>query len=131
VSAPAGTRSRVLRSLTAIYWLSIFTFTHLPPSKLPETHVSDWVEHFVAYAVLGLLLCASLRVTRPRWSIPRVALLALSILLIYGAVDELTQPLVHRICSLDDWFADALGAAAGVAAAMLLGRALAREAPRS
>ena len=47
---------KILWSLTAIYWLTIFTLTHLPPTRLPQTHVSDKVEHFTAYFILATLL---------------------------------------------------------------------------
>jgi VanZ family protein len=69
--------------------------------------------------VLAGLLVASLRTAgvAPRLS----GWLVIGICLLYGAIDELTQPLVGRFCSFDDWLADASGAIAVVAAAMVIG----------
>ncbi|HEY7089178.1 MAG TPA: VanZ family protein [Tepidisphaeraceae bacterium] len=106
------TRLRLAAIVTAVYWLGILTLTHLPPTRLPETHVSDKLEHFVAYFILGILLWTTLRLLRPQWPISRITLIVVPILLAYGALDELTQPWSHRTCSLYDWYADASGAAA-------------------
>lgn len=92
--------------MTGAYWISIFILTHLPPTTVPKTRVSDKALHFGVYAILGVLLHLSVR---PRaW---KKILLVLAVLLLYGAMDELTQPLVGRFCSFDDWLADAAGAA--------------------
>lgn len=96
-------------SMTAAYALLAFVLTHLPPSELPKTRVSDKLAHFVAYFILTSLLYISLWVARRAlvWTIVLTMLIAL----VYGAFDELTQPLVGRFCSLHDWLADAAGAA--------------------
>jgi len=126
---------RITRSglwlITSAYWLLLATATHLPPAKLPATHVSDKLEHFAAYFVLTVLVYASLRKMR-NWA-GSALVIALVIALIYGAIDEQTQKLVGRDCSLRDWIADAGGAVAAVVAlrlaAPLAGRS-ARSAPR-
>jgi VanZ family protein len=106
---------RITRSglwlITGAYWLLLATATHLPPAKLPATHVSDKVEHFVAYLILAVLVYASLR--KMRYRVGSALVIALVIALIYGAIDEQTQKLVGRDCSLRDWIADAGGAVAG------------------
>lgn len=101
--------------ITGAYWIFIFTLTHLPPSKLPQTHVSDKLAHFAVYSILGILLflCISLRNIKPL----KVALLVIVIAATYGALDELTQPYFQRDCSIYDWYAD-LG---GTVTAALLG----------
>ncbi len=94
----------------ALYWLLICTLTHLPASDLPHVEVNDKIEHFAAFSLLGFLLNAVLRqVTRRHcdW-------LTLTIILIYGALDEWLQPLTGRSCEFNDWLADGAGAAAGV-----------------
>jgi VanZ family protein len=111
----------LIRTITAIYWLGLFTVTHLPPTRMPRTRVWDKLEHFVAYAILaGLLFVAIGR--RRVW-------LVLAICLVYGAFDELTQllPFVRRQCSLVDWIADALGAIFALAACNLIATRRARR----
>ena len=104
---------RVIWSLTAIYWLGIFALTHLPPVEIPKMHISDKLAHFSVFAVLGVLVHLSL------WPSRRAAFfimaVTMAVTLIYAAVDELTQPIVGRTCSLRDWYADAWGAATAVA----------------
>lgn len=104
---------RLLRTATVclvLYWLLIATLTHLPAREIPHVEVNDKVEHLVAFAVLAFLLNLVLRSRTPRhcdW-------LTLAIVITYGAVDELLQPLTGRGCDLADWFADGAGAATGV-----------------
>ena len=119
----AVTRFRTLLWLLTVgYWLTLLTLTHLPPSRLPETHLSDKFEHFTAYALLaGLVhLC--------QWPGKRtlftVSIGTILLLLAYGAFDELTQPFFHRTCSIYDWYADAAGILTAVAV-MSVGRRLA------
>jgi VanZ family protein len=107
------------------YWVFIAAVTHLPPTKLPETGIKDTYEHFTAFALLAVLLCTAL--SSLNWSIARVAGWSFAIAAAYGAIDEGTQPLVGRVCSLSDWMADASGAAVAVALFVLVrsvGRAL-------
>jgi VanZ family protein len=67
--------------------------------------VSDKLAHFIAYFILAALLVLSIR-TRSLVG----ALLGIMVVLAYGAFDELTQPLVGRFASLEDWLANAAGA---------------------
>jgi len=103
-----------------LYWIALLIATHLPPDRLPTTHVSDKLEHFVGYGLLTtLLLFAASRGSAPL-TMKRVAII-LGIVLVYGIADERTQPWFGRTCSLTDWIADAAGAgAAAIAARMLL-----------
>ena len=98
----------------AIYWLIIFTGTHIPPSDLTvPVEANDKVLHFTAYFLLafGIALCwqlgAGILNSRHLWIVWFVAIA-------YGAADEITQIPVHRDCDFWDWTADACGAAAGV-----------------
>jgi VanZ family protein len=100
------------------YWIVLATATHLPPSRLPETGIKDKYEHFGAYVLLAALLCVVLAsrgmsILDASW---RSFLIALS----YGAIDEWTQPLVGRTCSLMDWIADAAGAGVAIAVFLLV-----------
>jgi VanZ family protein len=106
-------------SLTAAYWVGIFYLTHIPPLRVPRTRVSDVHAHFAAYAVLAAMLLWSLRYTNlsPRaaaWWVVFVGLF-------YGAVDEVLQIPVGRICSMRDWLADATGVVTVVAVAVVIG----------
>lgn len=110
--------TRVLGPLLAMYWLIMFAATHLPQSALPQTSLGDKTEHFIAYGLLGFSISIWLSLAKPRLRHPLI--IALLIALIYGAVDELTQPIVNRYADLRDWLADAIGAALGIALASLV-----------
>ena len=104
--------------------LVLLTATHLPPSSplLPdEVHNLDKVFHFTAYAILAGLLAnvwqlksGILTARHLRWAWVAVA--------IFGALDEITQIVVDRDCSIWDWSADVVGAACGLLAFVWLRR---------
>lgn len=115
--APAHTRAGLVqrwkwlwRALAPLYAATLFTLTHLPPSRLPPTiPVSDKLEHFGAYAMLAAfvwLAAGTFGWTRHAACAP-VAFLAIAA---FSAIDEVTQPWVGRDASLYDWFADLGGA---------------------
>ncbi|MCG6155652.1 VanZ family protein [Rubinisphaera margarita] len=108
----------VLLILLIGYATTLVVFTHLPVEDVPDTGASDKLLHFGAYAVLGLLAAANLRVRR----MPSVTqgLLLWASLAVFGAFDEMTQALVERSPELLDWSADIVGAAAGILAVSLL-----------
>ena len=124
--APAGSPFRRLRllfwSLTAAWWVLIATLTHLPPSELPRVTGSDKLHHFVAFAILALLLGFALLFTFPRR--PWLPWAVLGVGMCYGAADELTQSWVGRISSFDDWLADAVGTTAGILPVLVVQRVL-------
>jgi VanZ family protein len=94
-------------------WAGAFVASHLPPDDVPDLHASDKVLHCVGYSGLTTLLVLALAsFGRPRRA--RI-LLAMVILLAYGAFDELTQPAFLRTASFHDWQADAAGTAIAVA----------------
>jgi VanZ family protein len=90
------------------YWVALVVATHLPPRDVPNTGINDKLQHFAAYAILATLLVLTTR-TRTMKGV----IIAIAICLIYGALDEWTQPLVGRDCELLDWLADAIGAIVG------------------
>ena len=58
--APVQRHRRLIRWSLLIYWLLLFTATHVPPRAMPNTHVSDKLEHFTSFAILASLLELSL-----------------------------------------------------------------------
>jgi len=102
-----------LLAVCALAWACAFVATHLPPKDVPDLHTSDKALHMVGYGGLTTLFVLSLAsLGRPRGA--RI-LLAIGILLAYGAFDELTQPAFSRTADFHDWLADAGGAAIAVA----------------
>lgn len=98
-----------------LYWIALCVATHVPPAEAPlPSGLNDKLAHVAAYLVLAFLastawqLASGILTSRHLW-------FAWLVIVIYGALDELTQPLVGRDCSLLDWAADAVGAAAGIA----------------
>ena len=93
--------------MVVVYWLAMFAGTHYP--KPPHTafgNADKWM-HFSAYFGLAVLLSIATAVRRPVSL--GVALAIVALLAGYGALDELTQPLVGRDCELMDWCADVTG----------------------
>jgi VanZ family protein len=106
----------------AVYWLIIFTGTHVPPSDVVLlVEANDKVLHFTAYCLLAFGIALAWQLGsgilnyRHLWIVWTVAI-------VYGALDEITQIPVHRDCDFWDWTADACGAAAGVLLFVLLRR---------
>jgi VanZ family protein len=111
LSAPTFSRIAL-----AGFVLILLVATHLPPKSPllpPEEHGFDKVLHFTAYAVLAGLIAAA-------WQLSTGTLTARHLrwvwcaVVIFGALDEITQIPVHRDCSMWDWAADGLGAATGL-----------------
>ena len=48
------------------------------------------------------------------------------IVMLSAAIDEWTQPLVGRVCDLNDWFADTIGAAIAVCVFLIVRASLVR-----
>jgi VanZ family protein len=102
--------------ITIAYGVMLVTVTHLPPSKLPATGVSDKLEHILGYGLLAVLVSATVRAY-----LRRVPFLAIAVALAaFGAVDEVTQPLVGRTADVWDWVADVGGIVLGTGAVWAL-----------
>lgn len=90
---------------------------------------ADKIVHAVFYAVLGFLLSATLHAYRARSggvpvrSASFVGRTAFGIAAVYGALDELTQPLTGRHCDVWDYATDLIGVAIGITVASRLRRA--------
>lgn len=93
-----------------LYWPAIFIATHLPPGKVPAVHVSDKLQHLIAFAILTIFLDITLA---HKWR-SKGDWLTLLFVLMYAAIDERSQPLIGREADIVDWFADGTGAAIGL-----------------
>lgn len=97
-----------------VYWLALFTATHLPvQSNLPPIRHTDKVVHALAYAILALLLTTAWELSAGRLNSRHLAFAWIA-LVVWAAIDELTQIPVGRVADFWDWTADAAGAAAGI-----------------
>jgi VanZ family protein len=116
---------RITTIVLGVYWLAIFTATHLPTRALP-TVGSDKFYHVVAFAGLGFLLCwASSLFVRGAL---RQAVLVLVIAALYASFDEWSQRFVAgRHPDVEDFAADMCGAALGLACFMIVRAILTRE----
>jgi len=117
-AAPGPRRRRRLRAVQValpVYWVILFTLTHLPrmriPGRIPQ---SDKLAHCVAYALLAWLLWRFVATFR-RAMDARTALVLWLIVALYGALDEWLQSFVGRDMDLRDWLADMAGATAVLA----------------
>ncbi len=85
--------------------------SYSPQTTGPHHWVYSTSVHVVIYGLLTWLLLRALAGRGWRWAVPVTLVLIMAI----GAVNELTQPLVGRSCSLLDWLTDLAGAAAAIA----------------
>lgn len=103
----------VARLLLFPYWILCFVLTHMPnPKGIPAQGELDKVLHFLGYFVLGFLLAAfySFKKKTPQ-ALFKACLITL---LIYGAIDETTQPYFGRDFEWFDLLADLLGVSTAV-----------------
>ena len=95
-----------------LYWVAIFTGTHLPDVLDFSPRIYDKAKHFAAFFGLTTLLCY---VTNSRRLILRFTMVAL-VCLTYAASDEVTQSfVVGRVADFHDFLADALGGGCAIA----------------
>lgn len=98
------------------YWALLCAATHSPqpgwPGWAPEP--SDKTLHLVTYFGLGLLgwLVLSARENGVPWR----PFEWFSLVVVYGAADEVIQTICRRYCSTSDLAADAIGAGLAIAA---------------
>lgn len=111
IGSPHFLRSpRLWQIALAAYWLAIFVATHVPRvAPLEPPAGGDKVAHFVAYAGLAAILSTTWYFSAGQLTM-RHLIAAWAVIVIYGALDELTQIPVGRDASVADWLADATGA---------------------
>jgi VanZ family protein len=99
-----------------LYWILILTLTSLPAVDVPNVHINDKIEHFMAYGGLGFLLNLSLRIQNKFKLVKKYpAWFAVLFVSAYGAIDELHQLFIPgRSCDILDWSADTIGVLIGV-----------------
>lgn len=98
----------------ALFWLTLIVATHIPPSiNFEAPQGGDKVAHFTAYASLAFLLATAWQLNSGFLTSRHLFLVWLAAIL-FGVADEITQLFVGRDCTLGDWTADAIGAAAGM-----------------
>lgn len=98
-----------------LYWVLLFTITHIPLKKGTIPKGTDVPLHFIAYAGLAFLLTWWLSLKWDRLTPKRLLAIFVGVSL-FGMIDELLQgiPVLKREPSLDDWFADTLGGLLGI-----------------
>lgn len=96
--------------LTLLIAAVVVGLTHIPGPKMPrvlQVRYLDKAEHIIAYGLIaGFFLLSLKRPVRPA-----VLLIGLAALAVFGALDEATQPLVHRVASIWDYACDLTGIA--------------------
>jgi VanZ family protein len=80
---------------------------------MPASAPSDKLLHLLGYAGLASILLIAM--AKRLWPLGKRILAGGVVLPIYGALDEITQPLVNRHASLADWVFDVIGIAGAIA----------------
>jgi len=115
--APNLTRfRRTLLLVCILMWASAFCLSHIPLPQLPPLPGKDKSLHFIGFACLASILLLTL-VAHGRGhdqKLLRRSAITLMVTAVYGAIDEITQPLVNRHGAGDDWLADVAGSVAAV-----------------
>ena len=122
-ATPSPIRLLLIRLALAIYWAILITVTHLP--GINKSTTPDWgalpfdkTMHVLTFGGLAGWLCWS-RFIRRAGPWPNAALAA-GIGMIYGVLEEMTQPWFGRTNDPGDLIADALGLLIGATLSALL-----------
>ena len=98
---------RLATVVLVIYWIALFTGTHMPSPPRIGVGVNDKVKHFVAFFGLATLLYWV--APGHRGPLKKVAFV-LFVAITYAAVDESTQAFSpNRTVDLNDFFANSAG----------------------
>lgn len=104
---------RLATCVLTVYWILLFTGTHLPSMPTGIPRVSDKWLHFSGFFGLTILLCW---VISTRKSAVKKFLFIAALTLAYGAFDEISQGFVRgRVPDIRDFAADALGIFSAIA----------------
>jgi VanZ family protein len=107
----------LLAAAIGLYWLAMFTATHLPIQTTPagDPYSLDKLQHITAFAIFAIFLCTG----GATIGIPRLPLYfgVIGVIAAYAAVDELSQRFIpQRTPDFFDWLADVAGAVMGIIA---------------
>jgi VanZ family protein len=102
-----------------VYFLLLFTGTHIPIDPSEVVDVSDKILHFCGYATLTVLVLIGWEFTIGALQ-PKHYFAVWLAGTIYGVFDETTQTLVGRSCDMNDWAADVAGIVTGLVAFAIL-----------
>lgn len=105
-----------------LYWIILFVATTLPSRDLPDTHVSDKVEHFTAYFILAVILNLAMMFQNKYTLFKRKAWLFTALIIMsYAALDEIHQLFIPgRDCEILDWVSDSSGVLLGLGLVRIL-----------
>jgi len=108
-------RQKTTIVVLAIYWIALVVLAHMTiPGVVYQAKVSDKWLHFLAYLNLVFLVWFSIRPDdKVRWR-EKAGWLVFLAVVVYGGIDELTQPYFGRTKDLMDFLANAEGAATGL-----------------
>jgi VanZ family protein len=98
----------------ACYWVALFIGTHVPVDRIPIVQGStDKLAHIVAFAGLSGIFAVAWRLTVGRLTLTHAVWIWL-VVVVYGVLEELTQPFAGRVASVWDLMADSSGALIGL-----------------
>ncbi len=115
---------RLLIAVSIATWVAAFITTHVPGDMLPPDMPKDTPLHFLGYMGLSSLVLITMAVHG--MGRLRHAIVLICVIVIYAALDEITQAIVNRDPAFDDWLADTAGAATGIILAAVAFRAFVR-----
>lgn len=108
---------RRLASITLLAYVALIIFLSLLPGPdLPDTSISDKLQHVIAYTLMSALAVIALGLGR---SILHAGLLALILSNVVGIGLEFIQPHFGRTFDTADMLANAIGATAGAIVTMI------------
>jgi hypothetical protein len=108
-------RQKTTIAVLIIYWIALVVLAHMTiPQVVYQAKVSDKWLHFLAYLNLVFLVWFSIYPdSKVRWR-NKAGWLVFFAVVVYGGLDELTQPYFGRTKDLMDFLANAKGVATGL-----------------
>jgi VanZ family protein len=111
--SPCRRVATYMRYVTIVLFVAMFVSTHTPATIHYGVAHGDKFVHLCAYLTLSFSMLAS-------WELAKGPLLPINYFVvwlactIYGAIDEITQIPVGRVCDGVDWLFDVMGVIAGL-----------------
>jgi VanZ family protein len=112
------TIGRCAWAVLAVYVATLLTLTHLP--KPPDVFIeraSDKTLHFLAYGTLSILAYTAAAIHWPARR--RLAGWVLVACMVFGVIDESTQPIFNRHADVKDYLFDVIGICCGLLIALV------------